>query len=115
LSEWGLPDYTNYGYEALNGTYHPCEGIYEVNFRIAVTQGSFGIFQYIFTPSNSISSSSKKSFSVSQPKFKQLGFTNDFGKLPAPTVKNDVEIIEKGSFNIKRKGSPVNIMNAPIF
>lgn len=49
LSEWGLSSYTNYTYTVANGTYNPCDGVYTVNFTIAVDQGGWGTNKFIFT------------------------------------------------------------------
>ncbi|MCF8359663.1 MAG: hypothetical protein K9H26_12955 [Prolixibacteraceae bacterium] len=48
LAPWGLP-YTNMAYEG-SGTYDTCTGTYTMAFEITVDQGSFGWYNFVFTP-----------------------------------------------------------------
>ncbi|MGV8962721.1 MAG: hypothetical protein ACOH2V_05005 [Candidatus Saccharimonadaceae bacterium] len=43
--------YTNYYYEP-SGLYKSCEGVFEMQIKISVDEGSFGAYSFIFTPKN---------------------------------------------------------------
>lgn len=44
--------YTNYYYEPTGGLYKSCEGIFEIQIKITVDEGSFGAYNFVFTPNN---------------------------------------------------------------
>jgi len=43
---WG---YDDLAFEAVSGSYSICQGTYTINFRISVAQGSWGVFEFIFS------------------------------------------------------------------
>ena len=47
---WG--DYTNYYYEPIGGLYKSCEGVFEMQIRITVDEGGFGVMNFVFTPND---------------------------------------------------------------
>ena len=47
---WG--QYTNYYYEPVGGLYKACDGVFEVQIRITVDEGGFGVMGYVFTPND---------------------------------------------------------------
>ena len=47
---WGA--YTNYYYEPVGGLYKSCDGVFEMQIRITVDEGGFGVFNFVFTPNN---------------------------------------------------------------
>lgn len=46
-SEWGLP-YHNLAFEPVSGVFDICSGEYIIDFKIFVTEGNFGTFEFIF-------------------------------------------------------------------
>jgi len=50
--DWGgkYAGYKDYSYEIVNGSYNSCNGTYTLTFKIFCTLGSFGNYDFVFTP-----------------------------------------------------------------
>lgn len=48
LAPWGLP-YTGYTYTPVGGLYKSCDGSFNLQVKITVDQGSFGVYNFAFT------------------------------------------------------------------
>ena len=49
LAEWGLPNYLNYTFTPVAGSYSACDDMYEITFFISVNVGNWGNNVFIFT------------------------------------------------------------------
>jgi len=49
LAEWGLPNYHNYAYEPVDGSYSACDDAYTITFFISIKEGNWGNNVFIFT------------------------------------------------------------------
>ncbi len=50
--DWGddYAGYTDYTYEIVKGEYNSCDGSYALTFKISCALGSFGNYDFVFTP-----------------------------------------------------------------
>ena len=44
--------YTNFYYEPVGGLYKSCDGVFEMQIRIGIDQGSWGVMSFVFTPND---------------------------------------------------------------
>jgi len=49
LAEWGLPNYRDYAFTPVAGSYSACDDMYNITFEITVSAGSWGNNVFIFT------------------------------------------------------------------